>query len=43
MDASKAKIQKMICPNTKCKARLSIDTIKEGATIVKELKAGEDD
>lgn len=43
MDASSAKIQKMICPNTKCKARLSIDTVKEGATIVKELKAGEND
>lgn len=38
MDASEAKIQKMICPNTKCKARLSIDTIKDGATIVSEIE-----
>lgn len=38
MDASEAKIQKMICPNTKCKARLAIDTIKDGATIVNEIE-----
>lgn len=37
MDTSKAKIQKIKCPNTKCKAWLSIDTIKDGATIVKEI------
>lgn len=38
MDASEAKIAKMICPNTKCKARISIDTIKDGATIVREIE-----
>lgn len=38
MDASSAKIRKMICPNTKCKARLAIDAIEGGATIVSEIE-----
>ena len=37
MDASEAKIEKIICPNTKCKVRLAIDTIKDGVTIVNEI------
>lgn len=38
MDATEAKIGKIKCANTKCKAWLSIDTIPGGTTIVKELK-----
>jgi len=41
MDASEVKIEKMICPNTKCKARLAVDTITDGKPVVKEVRKNE--
>ena len=41
MDASEVKIKKMICPNTKCKARLAVDTIINGEPVVKEMRKNE--
>lgn len=38
MDLKEASIDKMICPNTKCKARLSVDATTGEAPIVKEIK-----